>query len=305
MAESNGRVYDPTIARFLSPDPMLQSPNNALNYNRYTYCLNNPLLYTDPSGMSWFSDLGDWVGDQWDGMWTGLDNFAKWADKTDWFPSSGGFSTSVDMYNYNDKAGPMEEYSSGMPSYSEIYLGDMYKVSGRGIPLFPSEPIDVSSIRLASQSYILPIVGRGISVEYSSMNYGLKEMQKLNSENFGYELLPTQYVYYSYYHDFTLYGGGRDITITVGKNVYIYEKYNYFIKGSVVKEVFPMSKGEVAFPEFTETVNRYQISYSNNMALKAMTAFDSYMTKTAYGKQDTRCNIILRSSLKCIYFAHG
>jgi len=46
----NGRVYDANIARFLSPDPMLQAPNNALNYNRYSYCMNNPLLYTDPSG---------------------------------------------------------------------------------------------------------------------------------------------------------------------------------------------------------------------------------------------------------------
>ena len=29
---------------------MLQAPGNWLNYNRYAYCLNNPLKYTDPSG---------------------------------------------------------------------------------------------------------------------------------------------------------------------------------------------------------------------------------------------------------------
>jgi RHS repeat-associated protein len=46
----NGRVYDPTTAQFLSPDPMLQAPGDWLNYNRYTYCMNNPLKYTDPSG---------------------------------------------------------------------------------------------------------------------------------------------------------------------------------------------------------------------------------------------------------------
>jgi hypothetical protein len=28
----------------------VQSPDNWLNYNRYSYCLNNPLKYTDPSG---------------------------------------------------------------------------------------------------------------------------------------------------------------------------------------------------------------------------------------------------------------
>ncbi len=46
----NGRVYYPQLARFLSPDPQLQAPGNALNYNRYTYCMNNPMMYTDPSG---------------------------------------------------------------------------------------------------------------------------------------------------------------------------------------------------------------------------------------------------------------
>jgi len=50
LINMNGRVYDPQLARFLSPDPQLQAPGNALNYNRYTYCMNNPLKYTDPSG---------------------------------------------------------------------------------------------------------------------------------------------------------------------------------------------------------------------------------------------------------------
>ncbi|MDR1583991.1 MAG: hypothetical protein LBS55_12195 [Prevotellaceae bacterium] len=46
----NGRVYDPLTAQFLSPDPYIQAPGNWLNYNRYSYCLNNPFKYTDPSG---------------------------------------------------------------------------------------------------------------------------------------------------------------------------------------------------------------------------------------------------------------
>ncbi len=46
----NGRVYDPLTAQFFSPDPHIQAPDNWLNYNRYAYCLNNPLIYTDPDG---------------------------------------------------------------------------------------------------------------------------------------------------------------------------------------------------------------------------------------------------------------
>ena len=49
----NGRLYDPVIGRFLSPDNYVQMPNNSQNFNRYSYCLNNPLKYTDPSG-EWF-----------------------------------------------------------------------------------------------------------------------------------------------------------------------------------------------------------------------------------------------------------
>jgi len=46
----NGRVYDPLTAQFFSPDPYVQAPDSWLNYNRYAYCLNNPLIYTDPDG---------------------------------------------------------------------------------------------------------------------------------------------------------------------------------------------------------------------------------------------------------------
>ena len=50
LINMNGRVYDPLLAMFLSPDNNLQSPDFTQNFNRYTYCLNNPLKYTDPSG---------------------------------------------------------------------------------------------------------------------------------------------------------------------------------------------------------------------------------------------------------------
>ena len=46
----NGRIYDPTLARFLQADPFVQFPTNLQSHNRYSYVMNNPLAYTDPSG---------------------------------------------------------------------------------------------------------------------------------------------------------------------------------------------------------------------------------------------------------------
>ncbi|WP_419619689.1 RHS repeat-associated core domain-containing protein, partial [Thiolapillus sp.] len=50
LIHMNGRVYDPDLGRFLSADSIVQFPNNSQSYNRYSYVLNNPLSYTDPSG---------------------------------------------------------------------------------------------------------------------------------------------------------------------------------------------------------------------------------------------------------------
>jgi RHS repeat-associated protein len=46
----NFRYYDPILARFMQPDDIIQDIFNPQTYNRYSYCVNNPLRFTDPSG---------------------------------------------------------------------------------------------------------------------------------------------------------------------------------------------------------------------------------------------------------------
>ena len=50
LIHMNGRMYDATLGRFLSPDNYVQEPFNTQSYNRYGYVFNNPLMFTDPSG---------------------------------------------------------------------------------------------------------------------------------------------------------------------------------------------------------------------------------------------------------------
>jgi RHS repeat-associated protein len=52
LIHMNGRIYDPKWGRFLQADPIIQSPYDLQNYNRYSYVMNNPVSMTDPSGYS-------------------------------------------------------------------------------------------------------------------------------------------------------------------------------------------------------------------------------------------------------------
>jgi len=82
LINMNGRVYDPLTAQFLSPDNFIQSPTNSQNLNRYAYCLNNPLIYTDPDGEFWNLVIGaaiggvvNWAVNGADFTWEGLGYF--------------------------------------------------------------------------------------------------------------------------------------------------------------------------------------------------------------------------------------
>jgi RHS repeat-associated protein len=50
LVNMNGRFYDPSLGRFMSADPYIQSPTSLASYNRYAYCWNNPVGCTDPTG---------------------------------------------------------------------------------------------------------------------------------------------------------------------------------------------------------------------------------------------------------------
>jgi RHS repeat-associated protein len=50
LIHMNGRIYDPTIGRFMQADPRISRPFNLQDFDRYSYCFNNPVTCTDPSG---------------------------------------------------------------------------------------------------------------------------------------------------------------------------------------------------------------------------------------------------------------
>lgn len=62
LINMNGRVYDPVLGMFLSPDNFVQAPDFSQNFNRYSYCYNNPLIYTDPDGQFIHIIIGAAIG---------------------------------------------------------------------------------------------------------------------------------------------------------------------------------------------------------------------------------------------------
>ncbi|MFS8066644.1 MAG: RHS repeat domain-containing protein, partial [Byssovorax sp.] len=69
LVNMKGRVFDPRIGRFLTTDPLVSAPLSGQSWNPYSYVLNNPLSYVDPSGFdpagldgSTLSDMPDGLG---------------------------------------------------------------------------------------------------------------------------------------------------------------------------------------------------------------------------------------------------
>jgi RHS repeat-associated protein len=90
LINMNGRMYDTILGHFLSPDPYVQAPGFSQSFNRYSYALNNLLVYTDPSGeIAWFVPVivgivsgaanlaANW--DNVDGFWDGAATFVTGA----------------------------------------------------------------------------------------------------------------------------------------------------------------------------------------------------------------------------------
>lgn len=58
---AQARYYSPMMGRFTSPDPLVTSgkPYHPQSWNRYAYCLNNPLTFIDPTGLIWGTKEGE------------------------------------------------------------------------------------------------------------------------------------------------------------------------------------------------------------------------------------------------------
>jgi RHS repeat-associated protein len=56
LINMKGRLYDPELKRFITPDPFVTAPYHPQGLNRFSYVQNNPVTYVDPSGYQCLPD---------------------------------------------------------------------------------------------------------------------------------------------------------------------------------------------------------------------------------------------------------
>lgn len=171
LINMNGRMYDPLQGRFLSPDNYIQSPDNPQNYNRYSYCLNNPLKYTDPSGESVIAAIiiGALVSSAIDYGMQVVFNYASdysgkdaWFNKVDFFDIAvsgvvggltAGYGTAAKAGTKIGKVGNWVVNHGNTIRNSEIVLTSAVDITGEGVQKVSGKQIvSRMAIGLATQA---------------------------------------------------------------------------------------------------------------------------------------------------------
>jgi RHS repeat-associated protein len=133
----DARLYDPRIGMFIMADTIIPEPFNPQSLNRYAYCLNNPVRYTDPSG-----HLPGYESELHDGPDNGSNGGGDGLNKRDYTPGLPGgkksqyiddrafFSIEGDFIdNYGNRYGP----NCNMTYMSSIFYAKFIDPTGLGL----------------------------------------------------------------------------------------------------------------------------------------------------------------------------
>lgn len=261
LINMNGRLYAPAIARMLSPDIVIQDQHNSQAYNSYSYCLNNPLRFTDPSGyvvmpfsnFKWNYNVLDFsvIEKLHNGTFSTDATEGKKRPNDDWFENE---ETGAVYYNANLHKG--DEGTGAMKGSGWKWLG------GNGL-------------------FSKGIIGHEISlIANFGGNVGLNENGFLEAElfldpdkakalmyNVGYKQVNTQEIVYSDTYDQSVSDGRHNFRFTYGTSISYSEKTGYVPNG--FEEIDRTQLGKTLYGDYNHAtysfpeVSRYHITYGS------------------------------------------
>jgi RHS repeat-associated protein len=130
----DARYYDPELGCFTQPDSRIADLSNPQSYNRYSYCVNNPLRYTDPDGRA----PSDWAN-AWSSMINrGATYVSAGPSHWIWNGTVGSLNTLVgglaEPLRFGSTAGALS--GSGHATAGQIALGTLQE-AGRAAAIIP------------------------------------------------------------------------------------------------------------------------------------------------------------------------
>ncbi len=262
LINMNGRLYDPLVGRMLSPDIVIQDEQNSQAYNRYSYCFNNPLRFTDPSG---YISVGGFRNrtntllylDYWStnsnthSSFSTDESIGNQIPVDDWFENE---ETGVIYYNANMHKG--DEGTGAMKGSGWKWLGP----NG----MFSKGLLNSDISLVASNNGIIDIDSDGnLNME---MILG-EEKAKALMASVGYKQVNKQEIVYSNTYTQSISDGRHSFKFTYGisatyseKVCYVPNCFNEISRVQLGKTLYGnINHATGAFPE----VSRYSISYGN------------------------------------------
>jgi RHS repeat-associated protein len=125
----NARYYVPSLGRFASADTIVPDPTNPQQFNRFSYVLNNPLRFTDPTGHLSEDEINNYFGfatrqEMLDAHWS--EELVNWL----WDPAVNW----GDTFTYNDGEGvAILAMFEAVTQDSGIYRGGFWGLVGNRV----------------------------------------------------------------------------------------------------------------------------------------------------------------------------
>ncbi len=262
LINMNGRLYDPLVGRMLSPDIVIQDEQNSQAYNRYSYCFNNPLKYTDPSG---YISVGGFRN-----RTSTLLYFDYWGTNSN---TRSSFSTDESLGNQIPVDDWFENEETGEIYYNvNMHQGDEGTGAMKGSGWKWLGPNGMFGEGLFNSDMSLVARNNGIIDIDADGNFNMEmmlreEKAKALMASVGYKQVNKQEIVYSSTYTQSISDGRHSFRFTYGTSATYSEKVCYVPNG--FDEISRVQLGKTLYGNINQTtgafpeVSRYSISYGN------------------------------------------